>query len=298
MERKMLEGLIFQYLLNKFDWHHLFNGEREKWVDFLGWFYPRLSRAIDYYKDREASFDTYISSIVQWSSKEYKIREAEHKTTEYVFWKARAEEILTCSNEPEYPEKIPPDADESMGLEFLYRKEAVGKNLSPEEIAARTCIAHAKISPRQILFLVLKSYYFITDDYLNRIAETVGLEKKELQKLIDKLHEMRSKREAYIRELQDKIHSQYYRCLAYEKRLSSAYEGTARHAKLTHYLENARKRFLNMRKRLSGVRMDATNQQIATLLNIPKGTVDSTLHTVREKWKSANATQTTIVRAS
>jgi hypothetical protein len=282
MERKMLEGLIFQYLLNNFEWHRLFNNEREKWIDFLGWFYPRLSRAIDYYKDREASFDTYISSIIQWSSKEYKIREAEHKATEYVFWKARAEEMQTCCREPEYPEEIPPDAPaEYTDLEFLSRQEAV----------AKACIAQAKITPRQILLLVLKSYYFMTEDYLNHIAEIVGIEKKELQKLVDKLHEMRSKREAHIRDLQEKIYSQYYRCLAYEKRLSSAYVRTARHAKLSHYLENARKRFLNMRKRLSGVRVDATNQQIATVLNIPKGTVDSALHAVREKWKSANVTQ-------
>jgi hypothetical protein len=298
MERKMLEGLIFQYLLNNFDWYRLFNGEREKWVDFLGWFYPRLSRAIDYYKDREASFDTYISSIVQWSSKEYKIREAEHKTTEYVFWKARAEEMLTCSNEPEYPEKIPPDTGENKGREFFYRQEALEKNLSPEDTAVKICISQAKITPRQILFLVLKSYYFMTEDYLNRIAKTVGIEKKELQKLIDKLHEMRSKREAYIRELQDKIYSQYYRCLAFEKRLSSACEGSARYAKLAHCLENARKRFLNMKKRLSGVRKDATNQRIAALLNIHKGTVDSTLHTIREKWKSANMVRTTGGKAS
>jgi hypothetical protein len=128
----------------------------------------------------------------------------------------------------------------------------------------------------------------MTEDYLNRIAETAGIQKKELQDLIDKLHEMRSKREAYIRDLQGRVYSQYYRCLAFEKRLSSAYEGTAKYAKLTHYLDNARKRFLTMRKRLSGIRVDATNQQIATLLNIPKGTVDSALHTVREKWKSAN----------
>jgi CRP-like cAMP-binding protein len=128
----------------------------------------------------------------------------------------------------------------------------------------------------------------MTEDYVNRIAETAGIDKNELQKLIDKLHEMRAKREAYIRELQDKIHSQYYRCLAFEKRLSSTYEGTAKHEKLTHYLHNARKRFQSMRERLSGIRVDATNQQIATLLNIPKGTVDSALHYVREKFKSAN----------
>jgi hypothetical protein len=312
MERKMLEGLIFQYLLNDYEWYRLFNGEKEKWVDFLGWFYPRLSRAIDYYKDRHTSFDTYINTIVQWSSKEYKIREAEHRATEYVFWKARAEEMQACSHEPEYPERIPLEAPtEYTGLaystepcsgvastmrastmrdsplELLYNDEAVGRNPMPET-SAKSCIANAKITPKQILLLVLKSYYFMTDDFLNRITDTVGIGKNELQILIDRLHDMRSKREAHLRDMQDKVHSQYYRCLSFEKRLSSTYEGTAKHAKLTRYLDNARKRFLTMRKRLGGIRMDATNQQIATLLNVPKGTVDSALHTIREKWRVAN----------
>jgi hypothetical protein len=155
MERKMLEGLIFQYLLNNFDWHRLFNGEKEKWVDFLGWFYPRLSRAVDCYKERQANFDTYISTIVQWSSKEYKIREAEHKATEYVFWKARAEEMQVCCHEPDYPEKISLDIPaENTGLTLSNRNGALGKKPSPEEAAVKACITQTKRSPRQILFLI------------------------------------------------------------------------------------------------------------------------------------------------
>jgi DNA-directed RNA polymerase specialized sigma24 family protein len=290
IERKTLEGLIFQYLLNSFDRYNLFRGEREKWGDFVGWLYPRLSRAIDYYKENGASFDTYISTIVQWSSKEYKIREAEHRTTEYACWLARAEEMQTCCLEPEYvPEVLPGDMlGEKAEPVYPEYEKTFGEYTSSEKSTERikACIAQTKITPRQILLLVLKSYYFITDDFLCRIAEITGIKKNELRDMIDKLHAMREKREATIRELQDRIHSQYYRCLAFQKRLAAACAGTAKYAKLTNYVNKAWKRFFAMRKRLSGIRVDATNKQIALLLNIPKGTVDSALHNAREKWNS------------
>ncbi|MDR0313769.1 MAG: hypothetical protein LBI14_09225 [Treponema sp.] len=291
MGRKTFEGHVFQYLLKNFDRYRLFKGEKERWGDYVSWLYPRLSRAIDYYKERGANFDTYIGTIVQWSSREYKIREAEHRATEYACWKARAEEMQTCCPEPDYSWEIPiidEISDEDTQHEISLYKESPGNHALPDESVTKikASIAQKKITPRQILVLVLKSYYFITDDFLCQIAAITGMDKKELRSLIDELHLLRSEREAHIRELQDRIHSQYYRCLAFQNRLSAVFPGTARHTKLTNNVDRAWKRFYAMRKRLSGIRVDATNQQIASLLKIPKGTVDSTLYNVREKWNT------------
>ena len=43
--------------------------------------------------------------------------------------------------------------------------------------------------------------------------------------------------------------------------------------------------FFSMKRRLEGIRFDATNRQIAEIMGIPKGTVDSNLHIVRERWR-------------
>jgi len=259
MNRKTLEGLIFQYLLDNFERYRLFRGDREKWIDFVSWLYPRLSRAIDYYKENGASFDAYISAIVQWSCKEYRTREAEHYATEFACWKARAEEMAVCSTEPEYSDDPEP------------------KVLFPL----------LDIKPRHILILLLKSYYFVDDDMLNKVSASTGVSKEKLRKMIDTLHQLRSKREEKIHDLQERFHSQYYRCIAFEKRLSSTYEGTAKHEKLKSCLDRAHKRYGAIGKRLGGIRKDATNQQVAEILNIPRGTVDSALHSIREKWKQS-----------
>jgi DNA-directed RNA polymerase specialized sigma24 family protein len=256
LEKKKFEGLLFQYLVDNMERYHLFEGNREKWNDFLSWLYPRLSRAMDAYKEAGASFDAYITSIIRWSAKEYRSREADHYATEFACWKAKVEETLVCDAEPEYPDtKIP--------------------NLPVKNIA----------TPRQILMLLLKSYYFVSDDFLNRIAAGIGIEKANIRNMIDELRRRRAAREEEIRNLQERIQCQYYRCLSFQHRLASAFPDTAYYEKLKGRLERARKRFSAMRKRLEGIRVDATNRQIAEVMGIPKGTVDSSLHTVRAKWR-------------
>jgi DNA-directed RNA polymerase specialized sigma24 family protein len=254
MGKKEFEGLTFQYLLDNFERYYAFEGNREQWVDFLSWFYPRLSRAIDNYRETGSSFDAYIASIVRWASKEYRSREAEHSATEYACWKARAEETAVCSPEPEY------------GTAVVFP--------APEEY-----------SSRQILVLFLKSYYFISEDLLDKIAVFLNMDREELKRLVDELHRRRNEREIQIRDLQERIYCQYYRYMAFKKRLVSAVPGTAYYEKMNGRYDRARLRYARMKKRLAGIRLSATNREIAELLNIPKGTIDSTLYSMRQKLK-------------
>jgi hypothetical protein len=256
LKKKEFEGLLFQYLIDNFERYHLFEGNGDRWIDFLSWLYPRLSRAIDVYKDAGASFDSYITSIIHWSAKEYRSREAAHYVTEFACWKAKAEETLVCSAEPEYPDTKTPA-------------------LPVKDIA----------TPRQIIMLLLKSYYFVSDDFLNRIAAGIGIEKESIRNMVDKLRQRRTVRDEEIRKLQERIQCQYYRCLSFQYRLASASPGTAYYEKMKGRLERARKRFFSMKKRLEGIRVDATNRQIAEIMGIPKGTVDSNLYIVRERWR-------------
>jgi DNA-directed RNA polymerase specialized sigma24 family protein len=254
LEKKKFEGLLFQYLTDNFGRYRLFDGSRDRWSDFLSWLYPRLSRAIEGYRDRGASFDNYITSIIHWSAKEYRSKETAHYMTEFACWKAKAEETLVCSDEPEY------DRSPTAPLKGI-------------------------ASPQQIVMLLLKSYYFVSDDFLNRIAAGVGMEKETIRNMVDEMRRKRTEREQEIRDLQEKIQRQYYRYLSLQHRLTSAFPGTAYHQKLKDRLERAKKRFASMRKRLEGIRADATNRQVAEIMHIPKGTVDSSLHTVKAKWR-------------
>ncbi|MDR2019824.1 MAG: hypothetical protein LBQ14_03570 [Treponema sp.] len=256
LNKKEFEGLIFQYCLDNREHFCLLNWNQEEYTDYLCWLYPRISRSIDHYQKVGSSFDAYIRCLVRWSAREYRSREADHNVTENACWSARTMDMMVCSHEAEYLEKA----------EVLPAFKPVS-------------------NPRQVLVLLLKSYYFVSDDFLVRIAPAIGVEKEKLHQLIDKLRQLRLVRDEAIRTLQERIHCQFYRCISMTKRAAAAPAGSAFQEKIRQRLARAKSRLEAMRKRLKSIRVEASNRQVAEVLGIPKGTVDSNLHAIKSKWR-------------
>ncbi|MCL1927272.1 MAG: hypothetical protein FWG07_00575 [Treponema sp.] len=253
INRKELEGKLFMYIRNhprRFSISLFRNDTRD---DFISWLYPRLTRAIDRYADQGSCFDAYITTMVRLSAKEYWIRKKEHQIIEKTWWNAKALEMEVMEEEPEYLDVKP-----------------VPKKVS---------------NPRQVLMLLLKSYYFLSDDHLDRLAPALGLDKEELYHMVDKLRVMRVQREEIINGLKERIHGQFYRCLAFEKRMQAAPHFSAHWFKMKRCLETGRKRLASMRKRLSIMRIEASNEQVAGIMGVKKGTIDSNLFEVRKNNK-------------
>ncbi|MDR1985901.1 MAG: hypothetical protein LBP88_02880 [Treponema sp.] len=254
VSKKAFEGQIFTFILENRRHFHLFTWDKDTCVDFLCWLYPRMSRAIDTYHDMGASFDAYIASLVYWSAREYRSQQAAHDLTEYAFWEARAADMNPCENEPAY-------------LEPLSAIKPVS-------------------NPRQTLMLLLKSYFFVSEDHISRIAPAIGIEKAQLQRLIDEVRRRRLERDEEIRGLNERIQCQYYRCMVFKKKLEVTLEGTAKYEKIKGQMERGQVRYNAMRKRLAGMSHYATNREVAEVLGIPKGTVDSSLYAIKQKNKA------------
>jgi Arc/MetJ-type ribon-helix-helix transcriptional regulator len=261
LKKNEFDSKVFQYLLDNCERYRVFGGNRDRWNEFLSWFYPRLSRTVNLYRDKGSSFDAYMAAIIRSASKEYQYRETVHSITEYVFWQTRIEELAILNYELEYPE-VP--------------------ELSP------VVFLPSDIKPKHILMLLLKSYDFVPDDFVQKIANAIGVEITYIRELIDRLHQRRLKREDEIRTLKERLYCQHYRYLAYQARMNAAFPGSFDYEMLKDRVVRAGKRFDSMKKRLQKMRQDATNQQVAEVLGIPKGTVDSTLHMLKNKWKFQN----------
>ena len=258
LSRENLEGMIFRYLLENYERFRLFKRNRDTWNDFLVSLYPRIIRAIDLYRDLGSSFDAYIVSLVHGVAREFRCRESDRGLTEYVCWKAKAEEMAVFESEPVYAE--------------------TRKRVSiPDDI-----------NPRQILFLLLKSYFFVSDEFVRKVAKTINMNVDMVQGIIDELRRLRSDKDAEIMDLKERLHCQHYRCIAYQKRMINTQKGTDYHEKMKDRYERARKRFYTMKKRLGGMRMSASNRMIAEVLGIPRGTVDSSLSVIKNRLSPCN----------
>jgi len=148
------------------------------------------------------------------------------------------------------------------------------------------------VHPRQLLILILKCCCYISDDFLERAAPMLGIPGEELDRMVNFLRKLREKREQYNVLLQEKVNYQFYRCIFFEKRLKSLPENSIAAQRIKDRLERARGRLANMRERLAKRRfIDPSNHQIAKLLGISKGTVDSVLY----RLKSLNAKDDEII---
>jgi biotin operon repressor len=279
LERKEFEGLIFKIILNNAQYFYFADWDKDEYVDYLCWLYPRLSKAVDNYQEIGFSFSTHIAALVRYSLKEYRSRQVDHYITEFAAWTAYAADMEVHTREPDYPEgnhpvKLPSGRGQAQGQQAEQKLEVPGS--PPEKMPVD--------NPRQILLLLLKSYYFVSDDFLERIAPAIGMETEKIKQMIEKLRRWRVRREETIQILQERIICQFYRCIAFEKRLCAVTEGSARYDKLTGCLKRARERLESMRKRLASIRVDATNQQVADLLGITKGAVASNLYALRNRY--------------
>jgi hypothetical protein len=246
ISRKDLEGHIFKFILDNRQEFRPYKWNEEEYVDFVCAFYPRISRAIDNYRETGSSFDAYISSLVHWGIRESRARQLDRHIAEYACWEAKALDEAAVKEE-----------------EALYSE--------PEPAFAEV------VNPRQVLVLLLKSYQYMSQDFLERICPALNMDIKKLKKMIDELRELRLKRDEDIRALQERIHTQFYRCIVYEKKLRRAGIDSTRREKLLGCLDRGRKRLQSMRKRLGSMKTAASNRQVAQILESAKGTVDAHL---------------------
>jgi hypothetical protein len=278
LDRKDFEGEMFKIILANI--HDCYS---RRWGgddsgDFVSWVYPRLSKAIDSYRYTGASFASFIRAVICWSGKEYRSRKVDHDIAEYASLMARIPDLYLHENEPEYPEY---EAEPEKPV------PACQKSARQVPPAGSPAAVDLKKIPRQLLFLVLKCYYFVSDDLLDRIASRTGMEKEYLWAMIDKLRTLRLKRDEELSSMRERIYCQFYRCIMLERKIEAMPPDSGELPRLQARLQRTRRRLAAMRKRYAGIRPDPTNRQIAEVLGLSKGTIDSSLHVLKNRWNNA-----------
>jgi hypothetical protein len=265
ISREAFEGAIYDFFTCNQGKTCLCHWKRDEYEDYLSWFYPRLQKAINSYADVGSSFEAFMHKFMLTSSKEYNINMTIKKVTEYSTWSARVPELYVYEEPPDYSHE----------------------NTGTREKITRLITAHnGRKNTRRLLALVLKCYYFVSDDFIDSIAPKIGIEKKELALMMKKMKELRRKRDDRIYLMKERLYCQYYRCLVYEKRVTLVRDDSQACYRLKIKAEKSRQRLEKMRKRLLAIRVEATNKQVAEVIGVKKGTVDSSLHTLKNKWKN------------
>jgi len=263
LSRAELEGSIYVYLVYNQEKTCLSHWKRDEYDDYLSWFYPRLHKIIDTYQDVGASFEAFMTKFFLISSKEFRVRITSNAITEYSAWSAHVPDMYLHEEPPVY--------------HIQKNVENVINNLSIDKKGRK--------NTRRLLALILKCYYHVSEDFAEKIAPKIGIDKKELLRLLKKIKLLRQKRDDDIYQMKERINTQFLRCLVYEKKLTYLHENATAYNKLKIRHKKARDRLDKMRKRLTSIRTEATNKQVAEIIGISKGTVDASLFRLKTKWE-------------
>jgi hypothetical protein len=263
--RNDFEGLLCQNLAGSKSKFVSSYWTQDEYDDFISWMYPRIHNAIDNYKVTGASFEVYLAAIIRVAAKEYRVRKITENVTEYAVWTIRVSEQYASEEAPAYL----PDLN----------KKSKTKAPPPAAVTVKK-----RNNPRQLLMLALKCYSYMSDDFIGKIARKTGIDRDKLTEMISEIRGIRVERDAEIYQMRERVYSQFYRCIAYEKRLTFLPENSPAAIIMKQRSEKAWKRLEKMRDRLASNRSDPTNRQVAQVMGISKGSVDSGLFALKTKW--------------
>jgi hypothetical protein len=254
LSKREFEANIFKHVLASSNGcYGLFFKNQGDRIDFLCWFYPILRRTIERYDGKIAPFGAYIATTLRYSFRYYNRRKRKRAASEIDCWNASNDDLFVC--EPE----ITDESDEDMPGSY---------NLN---------------SPKQVLLVLLKSYYYVSDSLIDKASASIGMSPEVLGKMVDKLRCSQIKKIERLQKLTGTAHCLYYRCLGYERRLSEKGENTYLNRMISQRLDRSRKRLANIRKRLKSMRIEATNNELSEVMGLPKGTIDSRIATIKSK---------------
>jgi DNA-directed RNA polymerase specialized sigma24 family protein len=249
-----LEAKLFKHFLDSFDCKYgLYFASKSDKIDFLCWFYPVMRRAIDRYDDKTSSFDAYLATTLRFAYKSYRQKKKEHTAAENSYRETLDMELMLYEVDVEYADKAELLVD--------YRVE----------------------EPNHILLMLLKSYYYVSEEVLHKAASAIGIGHEILGKMVDTLHCLQFKKIEKLGRLIRYSHSLYYRCINYERQLIEKKESWPLCSLVSRRLEQGRRRLFNLRERIKSIRIEATNNDLSKVLGIPKGTIDSRWAQIKNK---------------
>jgi len=232
--------------------------------EFLLFFHKTLLRLFEQYRHSERPFEAYLYGTLKWQIRSFaKLRRRRASHYEVInhrdVWEEVHPRYYSISVDPVYVQESLPGSRTG----DLFEIDAHGRLVDP-------------IMRRRLTILALKSCLFIEPPLLEEVADAVAVPVARLEaevarargcmgRRIERRKELQRRRvRAYVRLRH--VHDELITTPEIEKRLSVAQQLLAWHRRL-RLLEDE----------LSRVPRAPTNGEIAAILGIPKGTVDSSL---------------------
>jgi DNA-directed RNA polymerase specialized sigma24 family protein len=250
---------VYQFPRRKMGWDEDACGE------FFVFVHPRLIRLLDRFTDQGKPFESYLSAVLNWQLRNF----ARDRKRGERSWNVS---LRLDAGDPDVQE-----TREKTGPEPVAEAARM-----PEIFSA---LIRSDADRRNFLFLALKCARTIGPENAPALAAVSGVGEDRILGLSASLREMRAAREHRL----ETFRTRRNRAFAQSRLLETELQGEVemeRIAVLRASLAKARKRMRAAMSRMARVKLAPTNFEIARVMGVPKGTVDSGLYWLKRKLAS------------
>ncbi len=240
--------------------------------EFFVYFYPRLIRTVRKFRDQGKPFEWYFNSVLCWQYRSY----SRKHWREEMSWGLIARAAIWAGNavlalDPE--------------IEVSCRTVSVIKKLFDTD---RTGRIRKEVHRKCFLFWILKYARRIDSEVIGRIHQLTGYEENWLDDVVEELRLRKEPQEERLMSLTERVNRTFCRARLLEERLSSERDREMIR-RYSEALIRAKHSIDLTRSKISRIPLSPSNRQIGEVLDVPKGTVDSSLYSLKKKLKELYA---------
>ncbi len=249
----VLSPRIYQYPRQKLGW------DEDSCGDFYLFFQPRLVRLLSKFRDQGKPFENYLCSVLSWQLKNF----ARERRKSERGWSVSLRLRIVDDEVREAEAFAGPDPADPR-LPQVLREESDRRNF---------------------LLLCLKCVRVLSEERIAGLSSLTGIPVETLFALVSALRARIGKKEQRLACFRERRNRAFALCRLLETELSEETDPVRREA-LRERLSKAHRRMRTAMQRMARVMLNPTNREIAEVMGMPKGTVDSGLFWLKRKLAS------------
>ena len=255
--------------------------------EFILWLYPQFERIIDRFDPKKASFSTYVSVSVKYRYIRFCSDRIMH---EEIRRAAENEEIKFC-------EGFHAECDEALcacEISPLYKATQCAEDalvLPCVLERSRKSDAAKRRMERDVLLLTLKSTFYLSDEMIEKVAVFCDVPREELDRLLDTVRRDYSARQTAYEEMRLRRYHYYIRAFTCREKLLKLVSSNdscdrERLRAVEKELDFCDKQEARINQRMKTLQRNPSNRYLARLLDMPRGSVNSSLARIKKEMYS------------
>lgn len=252
-------------------WRAVSRLDEDERSEFTLFFHRRIPGMLNRYDQSRGAFEAYLATSIKYQLRSFAgriVRERQRRTVpeDPAFWRNSGRELTGVSEAPEWIEEAETPVTVLREAAAAYR--------------AHNQRLHKGAFKKRLLYVTLKCSLYASEENLRQMASFLKIRQPELINLARELSHSLSPRLERRRRLTERQNEVSYRIHTLRRELDSATEEPQK-SHISRALRAQEERSRALTQEIDHVPDYVTNQEIARLLNVPKGTVDSGIFYVR-----------------